>query len=196
MAETPQRDDDSLGRAAAGTAAGHHGAAPRVVAPSPLRPSRLRADQPPGVGAGGGAHRLGSWGSSVLARSARAPAEARRFVGDVLAAWGVTDERADILLGVSELVSNAVVPGRGPIEVWVGLRSSTVRVEIRDQGGGGAPALSRVAPRADQPGGRGLRMLDALADSWGSERAEAGGILVWFQRSVPRPALSTERPGS
>jgi anti-sigma regulatory factor (Ser/Thr protein kinase) len=114
----------------------------------------------------------------------------------VLAAWGVTDERAGILLGVSELVSNAVVHGRGPIEVWVGLRSSTVRVEIRDQGGGGVPALTRVAPRADQTGGRGLRMLDALADSWGSERAKAGGILVWFQRSVPRPALSTKRPGS
>ena len=56
-----------------------------------------------------------------------------------------------------------------------------LRVEVRDQG-----AVSKPRPRAharDALGGRGLELLDALAERWGSSGGPEGHT-VWFELEV------------
>ena len=131
------------------------------------------------AGVGGGPVERAADTGIVLARSTLAPSEARRFADGVLGRWGVTEGRAPLLLVVSELVTNAVTHGRGPVELSLALDSSSVRIEVRDDGGDGSPALGPLDAGPGRLGGRGLRMVEAVTDAWGSERLAAGGTLVW-----------------
>jgi anti-sigma regulatory factor (Ser/Thr protein kinase) len=93
-----------------------------------------------------------------------------------------TAVRDDVLLLVSELVSNAVRhagagPGR-PLRVELRRESQRVSVAVADEGPGFAP---RPKPsRADSSGGWGLYIVDQIADRWGIERTPSGNR-VWFE---------------
>ena len=93
------------------------------------------------------------------------------------------EERADVALLVSELVTNSVRHGAeagDAIDVRARASSETVRVEVSDAGAGFVPP-ARPAPRLDDedPGGLGLVLVDRLADRWGVARD--GGTSVWFE---------------
>ena len=76
----------------------------------------------------------------------------------------------DLRLVVSELVTNAIVHGRGPtIEVRLSAEGAVVSGEVVDDGDGFS-----VRPA---PGGRGLAIVGELTQSWGVER---GSTHVWF----------------
>ena len=89
----------------------------------------------------------------------------------------------------SELVTNSVRHGGSGVDDAIGLEvvlsPSTLRVEVSDSGPGFEPAPARPGP--DDAGGRGLYLVDSLADRWGSAE---GGTRVWFE--VDRQAR--ERP--
>ncbi len=115
-----------------------------------------------------------------LARGVDAPRTGRRFVMSVLAGWGITGaavERAQLL--VSELVSNAVLHGGGPIrlEVREVHGGSSVRVEVCNHGSG-QPRLRNAAPQ--DISGRGLQLVDDLSRDWGSATVN-GETSVWFE---------------
>jgi anti-sigma regulatory factor (Ser/Thr protein kinase) len=95
-----------------------------------------------------------------------AAVEARRFVAARLEAWDLTDECPPILLGVSELVTNALVHGAGRIIVRVALAGAVVRVEVCDEGSGTAE-LRPIVTDGGRVGGWGLRIVDNVADAWG-----------------------------
>ena len=80
----------------------------------------------------------------------------------------------------SELVTNSVRHGGSGVDDAIGLEvvlsPSTLRVEVSDSGPGFEPAPARPAP--DDAGGRGLYLVDSLADRWGSAD---GGTRVWFE---------------
>ena len=63
------------------------------------------------------------------------------------------------------------------------VRPGTVRVEVRDPG----PGFSRPS-FDDQPplgtSGRGLYLVDALADRWGVSRTPGGEARVWFEIDI------------
>ena len=84
----------------------------------------------------------------------------------------------------SELVTNSVRHGGSGADDAIGLEvvlsPSTLRVEVSDSGPGFQPAPARPGP--DDAGGRGLYLVDSLADRWGSAD---GGTRVWFE--VDRP---------
>lgn len=120
---------------------------------------------------------------------------ARRLVRNVLAEWGVRDRVGEILLCVGELATNAVQhgvqPGRGFL-VFVSLHEShyeagtVLRVEVHDSGDG-EPRLRR-GHDAERESGRGLMLVDALADSWGvGERVP--GKVVWCLFEVGAAAV-------
>ena len=114
-----------------------------------------------------------------LPRDRTAPATARRRVHARLAALIPPDTTDDVLLVVSELVTNAVVHGEGEIELRVDFDGTRVRGEVTDEGGGFIrAALRRPANRA---GGNGLYLVGAVTARWGV-REQTGH--VWFELPV------------
>lgn len=109
----------------------------------------------------------------------RAVRAARAFARDAVDAG--TAASSDLELLVSEVVSNAVLHARTPFVVTVERRSDTVRVGVTDE--------SPVAPVVKDhgrlaPTGRGLHILDALAQRWGVDTHDSGKT-VWFEIDVP-----------
>jgi anti-sigma regulatory factor (Ser/Thr protein kinase) len=115
-------------------------------------------------------------------------AAARRNVADALA--DLPEEVLDpVLLMVSELVTNAVVHARTACTLVVERTADDIRVEVRDDGPG--EAEKRTAGPADSSG-RGLHIIDSLADKWAVIREPArDGKTVWFGVSLS-PAPQTE----
>jgi anti-sigma regulatory factor (Ser/Thr protein kinase) len=116
---------------------------------------------------------------------------ARRFVLD-RCRWGLrADQRDRLVLVVSEIVTNAVRHARSLVHLRVVRRHSTVRVEIHDD----ASAMPRFRePAPDDLDGRGLHLVEALADEWGVTPSVPRGKTVWAQVHLmpPRPRTSQE----
>jgi two-component sensor histidine kinase len=111
-----------------------------------------------------------------LERTSDAPREARhrvRGMHDVIGA----DRLEDAVLLVSELVTNAVKygPEHERIELIVSAEGERTRFTVHDLGAGPLPEMREPD---DSPGGHGLRLVDALAERWGTER---GSTRVWFE---------------
>ena len=123
------------------------------------------------------------------------PRAARQFVGSVI---GHPDDESTqmALVLTSELVTNAVVHARTPIDVKVEVDADQMRVEVAD----GDPRMpAPLGHNPDAVGGRGLFLVEQLSAAWGSDPCR-GGKVVWFTLAThgPPPAgrrVSTERPG-
>lgn len=114
-----------------------------------------------------------------FARNADQAAAARSFVRRTLVDWGVA-KVDDVVLMVSELFTNAVLHGDGDVEVVLSLSGDHVRLEVAD--GGGVPVPSEVRPPTpDAITGRGLAIVDALADRWGNGNDPSGHTRVWIE---------------
>ncbi|NXY93409.1 ATP-binding protein [Streptomyces sp. BR123] len=119
---------------------------------------------------------------------------ARHAVRGQLRSWGLDSVGDVTVLLVSELVTNSLRYASGPIGV---------RLERREQAGegppeslaeGGAllvevsdplpdPPRERVA-KADDEGGRGLHLVAATAQRWGTRHGKSGKT-VWFELALP-----------
>lgn len=98
---------------------------------------------------------------------------ARDFVEDVLSPLGLNDVEARIV--VSELATNAVRHAQTPFTVAVDVRPGTIRIEVED----GAGALSIATEMASQTTGRGLRIVETAATSWGVDlRGEKKAVWI------------------
>jgi anti-sigma regulatory factor (Ser/Thr protein kinase) len=115
----------------------------------------------------------------VLEDDPRAAGIARRFLRTFLERVDVPEDvAATAELCLSELVTNAIVHAGGRSELRATV-DSALTVSVRDHGGDALDA----APDDDldplRVHGRGLQLVEALADRWGSER-DAIGTRVWF----------------
>lgn len=111
--------------------------------------------------------------SSVL--SAR---RARQLVRRMVAPYMSAPTLDTIELLTSEVVTNAVVhAGSSPI-VEVTAEGGTVRISVQDQN----PTwpMPREVPE-DATSGRGMVLVDAMADAWGVERIADDGKRIWFE---------------
>lgn len=109
--------------------------------------------------------------------SARA---ARHFVDGALADGGFTGDVDTVLLLVSEVVSNAVRHAGTPFDLTLQLDGPNVTITVFDASL--EPALVKE-PTADATSGRGMYIVEQLADRWGMERTADGGKAVWFSCS-------------
>jgi anti-sigma regulatory factor (Ser/Thr protein kinase) len=90
------------------------------------------------------------------------------------------DCRGDVALVVSELVTNAVLHAKGPIEFEVTVEDDVIELRVSDH----TTDLPKITfANGDQIGGAGLRIVDRLARYWGVEQ-RAGGKVVWCQLSL------------
>ncbi|MFB7918595.1 ATP-binding protein [Streptomyces sp. NPDC056061] len=117
---------------------------------------------------------------------------ARDFARQALHAWGwlpasSADGRAaaeDVLLVVSELVTNACLHADGPEELRVSFAGKVLRVEVVDAGAG-RPA-PRTPHRAGRPGGHGMFIVQRLCLDWGVLRTPGRpGKTVWAELAAP-----------
>ncbi|MEU7662805.1 ATP-binding protein [Streptomyces lincolnensis] len=117
---------------------------------------------------------------------------ARDFTRQALYAWGwlpaaTADQRAaaeDVLLVVSELVTNACLHAEGPDELWIACDRKVIRVEVSDKGTG-QPA-PRSPHRAGRPGGHGMFIVQRLCLDWGVVRTPGvAGKTVWAELGAP-----------
>jgi anti-sigma regulatory factor (Ser/Thr protein kinase) len=129
----------------------------------------------------------------------RSVSDARRF-----AARAVTPVHPDlcdaVMLLVSELATNAIRHGRSDYSVDARVLPAGVRVEVTDRGpgetGGSAASFPAAASghalsaesSSPESGGRGLRIVEALADVWGVvAKPPEAGRMVWFEMRANRP---------
>ncbi|MFI6083670.1 ATP-binding protein [Streptomyces sp. NPDC051217] len=117
---------------------------------------------------------------------------ARDFTRQALYDWGwlpaeTADRRAaaeDVLLVVSELVTNACLHAEGPEELRVSFDTKVLRLEVTDRGTG-QPA-PRTPHRAGRPGGHGMFIVQRLCLDWGVSRTPgAPGKTVWAILAAP-----------
>jgi anti-sigma regulatory factor (Ser/Thr protein kinase) len=123
------------------------------------------------------------------ARSADAPAAARRFVVRALGQWhcdeDVTDDASIV---TTELVSNAVEHTGRAEELRIRRTAATVVIEVSDA----SPKPPR--PRAeDDPGaarGRGLLLVQRIAARWGIRWTKSGKTIWAELATAPLTALN------
>ncbi|MFI6940461.1 ATP-binding protein [Streptomyces sp. NPDC050418] len=124
-----------------------------------------------------------------LRRERQSVPAARRFAREALADWG-WPAPDDPLLCVSELATNALLhgvpPGRGLL-LQLRCDGPVLRIEVHDSGAG----IPRIPDAADE-GGRGLRIVEALAAKWGVGERDPGKT-VWCEfhrKSNPSPGIA------
>lgn len=105
--------------------------------------------------------------------------DARSFVAQRLAAWGIDGQTAECaVLVASELVTNAVRHAGGfAIRLSVCWNFGDPRIEVWDPLADVWP-VRRDAAEVDESG-RGLVLVETLADRWGVEREPTGGKTVY-----------------
>jgi anti-sigma regulatory factor (Ser/Thr protein kinase) len=121
--------------------------------------------------------------SRDLAPGVEAPADARRMVRHALVHWGLGDLVPDVSLLVSELVTNVVRHARTPATIMLCVADGVLEVAVGDRAGqlpvrGASGELGTA-----REGGRGLQLVDRIADEWGVSR-EGAAKHVWFRLPV------------
>jgi anti-sigma regulatory factor (Ser/Thr protein kinase) len=104
---------------------------------------------------------------------------ARWLVNDLLRGSADDDPRDTAALLTTELVSNAIRHTRDELTLTVRVEGGRLRVGVSDSSHR-RPQLVQVGER--DTSGRGLHLVEALADRWGVEPDERGlGKTVWFE---------------
>jgi anti-sigma regulatory factor (Ser/Thr protein kinase) len=108
-------------------------------------------------------------------------ADVRAQARAVMQGWALLDDvvhTATVL--VSELVTNALVHGKDPVEARLRLTRDRLVVEAED---GGFHMPRRRRAHEDDEGGRGLHLVSRLADRWGARLTDDGKV-VWAELSL------------
>ncbi len=118
----------------------------------------------------------------------RLPGAARRAVSQACrdASTGAACEESAVL-ATSEVVTNALLHGQGKIDVGIETGSSTVRVEVSDEGSRrptSSDLVRALGVQDTEESGRGLLIVDAVTCSWGVVDRVDGGKSVWFEVPV------------
>ncbi|MEU0332724.1 ATP-binding protein [Streptomyces sp. NPDC006193] len=130
----------------------------------------------------------------LLSSTPRGARLARLLAADALRSWGLPYETASQV--VAELAANAATHGRVPgrsFRLTLYVVGGTLRVEVTDTRGDRLPALR--APDAVAESGRGLVLVEALADRWGVTEERFPRKTVWAELSLVPPEPAPSRSG-
>ena len=120
---------------------------------------------------------------------------ARRLLASSLAAWGMDDPiRSDSALAISELVTNSVLHAGTPVAIRISRLGAGVRIEVHD-GDPRIPVVDAARPEDllsnRSMTGRGLALVAATCDRWGSEPVGCGKV-TWAEVGTGRFRLQAE----
>ncbi|GAA4819668.1 ATP-binding protein [Streptomyces ziwulingensis] len=116
---------------------------------------------------------------------------ARLLATEQLRSWALPTSPADQI--VAELANNAATHGRVPgrdFRLTLHVVGGTLRIEVTDTRGERLPRRQAVSAAGET--GRGLLLVEALADRWGVAEERAPRKTVWAELSLaaPEPASS------
>jgi anti-sigma regulatory factor (Ser/Thr protein kinase) len=123
-----------------------------------------------------------------LIAQATAPRAARDFLAMKCREWDACRFLEPASLVVSELVTNAVRHAGTDIRLDLELAGAALTVAVHDSGTG-VPYV--VPPERRLLGGRGLAMVERVAESWGVA-ADEDGKSVWCRIRVEAPPQPSE----
>ncbi|SHH93750.1 SpoIIE family protein phosphatase [Streptomyces sp. 3214.6] len=126
-----------------------------------------------------GADRVASWD---LPTDPAIVAGARELAVRQLLGWGLDDLVMTTELVVSELVTNAIRHGTGPIRLRM-IRHDRLICEVSDASNT-SPRMGHA--RTTDEGGRGLFLVAQLTRRWGTRYTPAGKI-IWAEQDLPGP---------
>ena len=124
-----------------------------------------------------GAGRVVSWD---LPSDPAVVSNARSLAVHQLAEWGLEELVMTTELIVSELVTNAIRHGTGPIRLRM-IRHDVLICEVSDASNT-SPRLRHA--RTTDEGGRGLFLVAQMTRRWGTRYTE-GGKLIWAEQDLP-----------
>lgn len=112
------------------------------------------------------------------------PSRVRRWLTEQLRGWGVPTEVAETaVLCASELTTNALLHAGTPARVELDLSPERLLVGVTDTGTRGVVSRTETDPLSTR--GRGLGLIEALSDAWGTDRTVRGST-VWFELLLDR----------
>jgi anti-sigma regulatory factor (Ser/Thr protein kinase) len=119
--------------------------------------------------------------TTVDRRDPRAARAARDFIAGFVGSPELVELRETCVLLVSEVVTNALrhTDGQVSLELW--RYPDRLRVEVSDETSRG-PVVAGGGPLDEA--GRGVPLMDALADRWGTA-PHGEGKVVWFELDLP-----------
>ena len=108
---------------------------------------------------------------------------ARHVLLELMRAWAVPHDRDDAALLMTELVTNVVdhVGGESGLTVEISAADDWLRIAVVD-GSAVRPVVRELS--LDHPRGRGVRMIQQIADRWGADE-HLGGKRVWCDLRPP-----------
>ncbi|OIK25967.1 ATP-binding protein [Streptomyces malaysiense] len=120
----------------------------------------------------------------LLSPTPRGARLARLLATEQLRSWGILSDAATHV--IAELAANAATHGRVPgrnFQLTLNVVGSTLRIEVTD-------TCRERLPKAQHPGteaesGRGLVIVETLADRWGVSSDVVPRKTVWAEITVP-----------
>lgn len=117
--------------------------------------------------------------------------QARRWLRDRLDAWELAELEPDASLLVTELVTNAIVHAHSQVHLTATVADGLLEVAVSDHEpqqlmpySHETVVMSRLVDAGElSEGGRGMGLVDAIADAWGVALL-GQGKQVWFRLSV------------
>ncbi|XUL88638.1 ATP-binding protein [Streptomyces galilaeus] len=136
--------------------------------------------------------------SVLLSPTPRGARLARLLATEQLRAWGLPLlrlEEAGHL--VAELATNAATHGRVPgrdFRLTMYVVGGILRIEVTDTRGDRLPRPQPQPPSPDGEAGRGLLLVDALADRWGISPGPAPRKTIWAELNVVDKPTAVAKP--
>jgi signal transduction histidine kinase len=89
---------------------------------------------------------------------------------------GIDPDR--VVLSLTELVTNSIKHGTGPVDIELARDAESLRLAVRDC----SDDLPRQRDaRSDAEGGRGIAVLESVSTRWGVRPLPSGGKTVWCE---------------
>ncbi|MFD6908427.1 ATP-binding protein [Streptomyces sp. NPDC060077] len=130
----------------------------------------------------------------LLSSTPRGARLARLLAVDTLRSWGLPHERASHV--IAELAANAATHGRLPgrsFRLTLYVIGGTLRIEVTDTRGDRMPDPQVPDPASES--GRGLLLVEVLADRWGVTEGWFPRKTVWAELGFTPPEPASSRCG-
>ncbi|MFI1304045.1 SpoIIE family protein phosphatase [Streptomyces sioyaensis] len=126
--------------------------------------------------------------TSIQRHDLRGVAHVRHFMRETLDQWDLMPLLDSMELLACEVVTNALIQAHSEVDLRLREYPDRLRVEVRDSDPH-PPVLTEIltageTDNQEAESGRGLLIVDALAEAWGSSPAGRGKT-TWFELSTP-----------